>query len=683
MTRLGLSGALALAYLAAASGSSCADTDAAAEAPPDVAVSVEPEPLPYVALRAQETAWRRRVDFRRPPDARPILGPDPVGIEPIDAERLVLLAAQPGELLLLDRAGRAVSRVAALDGARALAVAGATVFVGSPASRDVLVFEVEAGTLTRRPSRDVKNVAPIGARSLAVRGPCLYAADEEASVLGVACGDERRSIDVPRGPVQVLIEGDHLVVTSVLGHRVSVFDLDAAGLPRLATTLVNDGPLFTAAASVDGRTGDVWIVSAGVEDHPLDRRGGSFGYVDSFVYADVVSGATSRRIGAWNVGALGVVTPKAIAVERDGASLRARVVGYGSNQGAEIVIPTDAPSNATLLAFPSSVGITALRPWAGRWAGASSLLDGFVLWEPEPRVVSVAPHAAAASNELAGDEARLRIGELLFFTTLMAPWQQSDGELSRFTCETCHFEGGVDGRIHATGRGDVAATTKPLFGLFNNGPHFTRALDEDLSEMVYAEFEVAAARSGHVARFDLAAPELSWVPDALRSTQHASPEGLRGALLAFLAASPHRPNPRVHGRTSFDAPEVRGADLFEARCASCHAPRLVTTDPESAVGRSDWEALVLSPQGPIVWARDGYEKTGVEPYVHPDGARPSSLRRIGRKVPYFTNGTAQTLDDVVRGASFDAASFRHAGPPLPERFTDREVTDLVAFLRLL
>jgi len=86
-----------------------------------------------------------------------------------------------------------------------------------------------------------------------------------------------------------------------------------------------------------------------------------------------------------------------------------------------------------------------------------------------------------------------RLGEALLFTTLMAPWNRSDGRLSRFTCETCHFEGYVDGRTHFTGRGDVHATTKPLLGLFNNRPHFSRALDRDITTD-------AAARDAYAAR---------------------------------------------------------------------------------------------------------------------------------------------------------------------------------------
>jgi hypothetical protein len=103
------------------------------------------------------------------------------------------------------------------------------------------------------------------------------------------------------------------------------------------------------------------------------------------------------------------------------------------------------------------------------------------------------------------------------------------------------------------------------------------------------------------------------------------------------------------------------------------------------VPAAGWEALVLSEAGPIVWARDGYEKTGVEPYVHAEGARPTSLRRAVAKRPYFTNGSARSLEEVVRGVRFgsDGAFFHDGAAPGAAALSDEDATDLLAFLRLL
>ena len=48
----------------------------------------------------------------------------------------------------------------------------------------------------------------------------------------------------------------------------------------------------------------------------------------------------------------------------------------------------------------------------------------------------------------------------------------------------------------------------------------------------------------------------------------------------------------------------------------------------------------MSPEGALTWATDRRWKTGIVPYVHADGARVPALRRLYRKYPYFTNGTA-------------------------------------------
>ncbi len=135
----------------------------------------------------------------------------------------------------------------------------------------------------------------------------------------------------------------------------------------------------------------------------------------------------------------------------------------------------------------------------------------------------------------------------------MAPWNNSEGRLSRFTCETCHFEGYVDGRTHHTGRGDVHATTKPLLGLFNNRPHFSRALDPDLATMVDNEFRVAGANSGHDPWFTATEPSRPASPGRrLLGVPVAELDalGLRRALMTFLMDFTHRPNPRRPRRDS-------------------------------------------------------------------------------------------------------------------------------------
>jgi cytochrome c peroxidase len=71
--------------------------------------------------------------------------------------------------------------------------------------------------------------------------------------------------------------------------------------------------------------------------------------------------------------------------------------------------------------------------------------------------------------------------------------------------------------------------------------------------------------------------------------------------------------------------------------------------------------------------------------VHEKGARVPSLRRLYKKHPYFTNGAAKTLEDVLTQARFSADGFRHA-PPNPEggaTLDERSRAALLSFLDLL
>lgn len=502
-------------------------------------------------------------------------------------------------------------------------------------------------------------------------------------------------------------------VVDVLSHAV------ALTCESSAARIVHDGPIWAAAPIASAR-GDVLLVTFGVEDHPLDRRGGFFGHIDSFAYLYRISvGSEPQRIDALNLSEHGVVTPKCALSEGP----RVFVAGYGSERGAELAL--DGDRLRLVRSFAAPPGTADLAMLGDRLVAANTLLDAWVPLDaadaplfaldesPGAQVMghdaALGPgHAARLEPEIAEDiepdiEAERRLGEALAFTTLIAPDNSSEEAHSRFTCETCHFEGAIDGRRHHTGRGDVFATTKPLFGLFNNRPHFTRALDPDLTKIAHAEVRVAGAGSGKDPWFSLRTSEHPWLEllfgDATHkgSTQLArlapngtlEPELQRRALMRFFMAFSHRPNPRVmvrleRGEGSFTPEERRGAAVFERRCESCHSARLSTDAAASRVPFDRWERLVLDPRGPIVWARDGYEQTGIVPYVHANGARPSSLRRIADKRPYFTNGSATSLEQLVSRARQDGERFFHgSAPETAEAIPDYEAAALVAFLRLL
>jgi len=666
---------------------------------------------PLASLRAFEAERRRAADFAHLLPSDRALGPDPIAIRalPGSPQRFVGLLRGRDAVVLLDASLHEIARAAAPalptglsvteDGEIVVSGEQAPVIGHTRATGDALRGAL-GGLPVPRLAHGFRDVAVGHGRG----GRIAYAVDERegtlvAMPLDRARGDTR-IVPACAGAFRVARAGDQLVVDCLLDHTLAVFDLDAGALPVAPprARIQHDGPIwgFQAVQTPHG----LLIAAGGVEDHPLDRTEGSFGFVDSFVFLyRVLPGLPPERLAAINVSEHGVITPKAILLSA-GADGGATVLaaGYGSDRLAEITWPSDltAPPSVTTLQILPGVASMAVAgdllvcadPLFDAWFSVPLEGGGHLGRDPRapgappplPLLVPVADPGAAPRDP------HSRVGEALFFTNLMAPWNLSEGRLSRFTCETCHFEGYADGRTHATGRGDVHATTKPLLGLFNNRPHFSRALDPDLTTMIDNEFRAAGARSGHEPWFTAEQAGLAWTALLGVPVAELDGVGLRRALMGFLMDFTHRPNPAALGRTSFTGVERRGAEVFARRCEGCHAARLVADDPATRLPPSSWESLVLSREGPLVWGSSGYRLTGIEPYVHPAGARTPSLRRLYKKRPYFTNGSAPSLREVLERARFQPGGdgFWHdRAPDGSEGLGDEERRAVGAFLELL
>jgi hypothetical protein len=645
-------------------------------------------------LRGFETARRAAADFRTSGAADDALGPDPVAIASIPGGRHAVGALRGvSALVLLDAQARELDRVAAPRAASSIAVAAdGGIFVSGELAGEIARYDLHDATLARTGSLPLGDVRAVRAIAYGSEG-VLHAVEEHDHRLLTIALDGRGVLDagepaIGLGPVALVRTRGWLVVSCVLSHELVVMPVDATGRPRRADALRirHDGPPWAVDAVESGH--ELWLAIAGVEDHPLDRRQGSFGYVDSFVFVYRVGGTppAAERLAAVNVGALDVVTPKVVRLAVDGTSIGLGVVGYATATAVELGWRDPRPTRrgawprpeVRARGFVPGIAAGASLPTARLYA--DPLLDAWIVDDGvEVHVVPVPDRPGAPARDLDA-----RLGEALVFTTLMAPWNRTKGSLSRFTCETCHFEGWVDGRIHDTGRGDVRVTTRPLRGLFNGRPYFSRALDPDLATMVHNEFRVAGRRSRHDPWFALEPSRVGWLAHLGVGPATLGPEELRRAAMAFFMQFAHRPNPSVIARTGWSPTERRGAELFRDHCEGCHEARLVADRTETRVPFTAWEALVMSPAGPIVWARDTYEQTGVVPYVHPAGARVPSLRRLYKKRPYFTNGSAADLEQVLRGARRVEGTFVHAGaderPPLldaPSRTALRAVLDLL------
>lgn len=636
-------------------------------------------------LAAYETRRRAAIDWARPTPAG-WFGADPWRLVALPGGGWAGLERGHDDVVALDAGGAVVARK---DGPRdptALAIdRDGTILVGGAVDR--LVSYRIAGAVIRAETSEMAPRGLIRIRDLAIGADgTRYAVDDESGAVVAWRRDREAHAWRARcaGPVAVRVLGRHLAVACVLDHTVVVWRLDRSGRPTAEPprTIRHDGPIW----AIDGLAlaDRLWLALGGVEDHPLDRSDGTFGNVDSFAFLYRMDGdAAPVRRAAINLGEHGVITPKWIELGR-GASggLALTATGYGGDQIYELELPAsgDGPPIAerTRAVPPGLVALARSRDGHTMLA-ADPLFDAWVRIDDDgARLARTAATATEASRSLDS-----RIGELLVFTRLIAPWAPTAGKASRFTCETCHFEGGVDGRTHFTGRGAVHATTKPLFGLFANRPHFTRALDHTTAQMVGNEFRVATKSSGRDPWWSIGTADLPWLADVLGGPGTIDPLRLRRSLMAFLIDLDHAPNPVAARRTRFTGGEATGAALFRDRCASCHPARLATDRPDTEVPFAAWPGQIFG-AGRIVWARDGYEQTGIEPYVHERGARPPSLRRLARKRPYFTNGAAATLDDVLARAGWvDGRFFHDRAPTGATRLDSSERRALRSFLDLL
>jgi hypothetical protein len=659
---------------------------------------VRPAPSPaaaedsLAALRGFENETRRKVDFAHATTSETAFGPDPYVLRtaPWDdgagGPRLLGLLRGRSALVELDSSLKEVARLPAPESPTGLAAgANGEVFVVGELSSHVARYVRTRGVLESVGFIDLPDVRAL--RDVAA-GPegVLYVVEEHdgrlitlepAASSGPSIPVARVDTPLCHGPIHVLRLAQELLVDCLLDHTIVVRAVDARGFPveQGEVRITHDGPMWGLDAIEDGAS--LVVAVGGVEDHPLDRTQGSFGFIDSFASLYRVSHGHADKMREENMSAIGVVTPKALKLWRDSQNgLELAVAAYGSDRFAILDVAGTQPTTTSELP-PGSATLERLSD--GTFAIANPLLDAWVRKSARDAEVVVAADPGSASRSIDS-----RLGEALFFTTLMAPWDSSDGRLSRFTCETCHFEGYVDGRTHHTGRGDVHATTKPLLGLFNNRPHFSRALDRDMTTMVNNEFRVAGANSGHDPWFSLRASDFPWAAALFAGRDEVGPESLRRALMSFFIAFSHRPNPAVVGRTQWSVSERAGAGVFRDKCESCHEARLVADDPASRVPFDRWEGLVMSREGAIVWAHADYEKTGVLPYVNEAGARVVSLRRLYKKYPYFTNGSAKTLSSVLDRVRLGGGRFFHdEAPDGVQGLSSDEKVDLLAFLDLL
>jgi mono/diheme cytochrome c family protein len=626
---------------------------------------------------------RAELDFGALPPWSARAGADPWALLQDGGRTLGL--TRRGAVVVLDEDARVLRRVPTVVGASAIVRVGGELVIASETTGELDVLDGE--TLASRRRIELPGVASIRAIAWGAAEGRIYVADPHrhrvlATPWPVAVGEtpEAAPVGACNGALGLARVGEWLVVDCLLDHRVTARRVTADGSLGPAAIIEHDGPIWSFDAVVRD-DGTLALVLGGVEDRPLDRTDGAFGWIDSFVFVYEVqsTGAQTAPIAherhVLNVSEHGVITPKRVRWSNPAAT-QAMITSYGSDVALEVAWPSDGAASPRVEAQRVAPGITDFTGTLEQGIFASPLLDAWIVTRPgeAPRVVAVPdPTDDRTPSE--------RLGEALAFTGLMAPRAISEGRRSRFTCETCHFEGTTDGRIHWTGREDVHATTKTLRGLFNNRPHFSRALDRTTAGMVHAEFRVANRGTEQDPWFSIDRADVEWLDALGAPAGPLDPVTLRRALVDFLAAFTPESNPAVRGLQAFTPEQGEGARLFARHCESCHRARLVADDPGSVVPFERWPELVLHGSGGIVWGSEARHRTGVMPYVHAEGARVPSLRRLHVKRPLLTNGSATTPDAVLDAVRLAVPEVHGGGSGVPLEAAEKQA--LAAFLELL
>ena len=625
-------------------------------------------------LKFERQLLRTRIDS---PDLD-LFGSDPVKIRyhPQSDQYLILLK-NPSEVLLTDRALNLVDRqVTPQSPSGWTLLQDRFLFVSGELSPEIQLFEVTVKGLLPRTRFRVQGVASVRDLVYVPSSRSLFLLDEfHRRLIQVTLPRdwqnqkhlkiEQKAYPLGAGPIQIRAHDNHLLINLLLEHTLMIVPL-TQGRPDFsrASRINHDGPIwaFDAVAQHDSLV----IAAAGVENRPLNRLGGEFGYMDSFLYLYTLS----RRDGVYrwsprdrdnskhftqaNLSEIDVITPKAVklaAPSKD--SLTVWVSAFGSAKVARFKFDQSKillagtfdviPGTTDFVIVPKSQSSGVLNKNHQTMIMTNSLLDGIYrvkleVGGSEYKRVKELPSAPS------GLSWQSRIGELLFFTTLLTPHNRSEGELSRFTCEACHFDGTIDGRVHYTGREHVFATTKPLRGLANNVPLFSRAGDKSLASMVLAEFRVAnQKRQGS---FSVDTSKYPWLEGIENLPKVLSPRDLRMAFLSFFVEYRHRPNSWRLRSEKLSPKALQGLAVFRERCEYCHQA-IISTRQGNSLPYDDWVEWLEARGKDLVWGAPFYMKTGIKPYVHRAGARVPSLRRVQQKYPYFTNGSSPTLRHLL------------------------------------
>ncbi|HZS38092.1 MAG TPA: hypothetical protein VFF06_14745 [Polyangia bacterium] len=256
---------------------------------------------------------------------------------------------------------------------------------------------------------------------------------------------------------------------------------------------------------------------------------------------------------------------------------------------------------------------------------------------------------------------QLRLGQHLFYSANSAAFPITQNFW--VACSSCHLEGGTDAVtwLFFVGPRDTPSNAG---GPINTGFLLRQALR---ASVVDYDTTINIEQGGDFHRLD------------------AMERPLLDAIAAFVNyAIPFPQNPNRAADGTLTSAQAHGEQLFLARCTGCHTGRYLT-DSGSGNPTLDLDAgpIVLHDIGTCVTSGPTPDQPAPdEEFGHMHGAcsfDTPTLRSVFATPPYFHDGSAATLDDVVKRLP---ASNPDVGP-ITDGFSDQDKADLVAFLKTL
>jgi DNA-binding beta-propeller fold protein YncE/mono/diheme cytochrome c family protein len=460
-----------------------------------------------------------------------------------------------------------------------------------------------------------------------------------------------------------LIDGK-LLVSNFIGHTVTVHAVGADGIPGAALQTIRTEAGVKDFALVGQQ---LWLLTH--EDRSIDRSHTSVEGLDSAVLmlergpAGFVDPGPGRRQAMNLTEREGEPVVKLDAIAVEPRSGRVAIAGSGSDNVWE-----RAGKDVRVFAVGSAPAALAWLP-DGRLAVADRLSDTVRIVGGKTSEVVVGKAERKSPAEL---------GELLFYGRSLVPNNVATGGLSIYACSACHEDGHVDGRLHPAKKNRFFSMTKTCRGVATTPPYLSlgnlKTLPIFSDNIVASHAQGAEADPKHFDQYP--------VTLATRAAQVTlSPDEVRDALTAYLATIPPEPSPFVPvGATALSTEARRGESLFLSKCTRCH----------EAVGNT---ALGNKPPRPEVEQRLLHQQLALAgkklydvgtPVLGEGGNNPPPLRGVWDAAPYFSDGSAATLESALERT--DPGKKKVHAPLVPgerPRLSEADRADLAAFLRSL